>query len=726
MDHPYMSPIATTSTNVTMSATRGQHQTSSQVPSPEEQMRRQLDELNRSVTIVIWYKADHEPIRLQKILPTFPYFQLSGFSNIISDLGLSSTSYLDTYIPDSSQWEQHTISSVRIVGTQQRLLYRVRRSLVDGLSEDQCPRIQDELQMQSNCAPPPLLPTHTRAPSFHGVVEPRNAFVTALYNQASDKGLVLVRASPASRKTTFMTLLLRYILAVDKDALVSIYDGWPNAAEGMNIDQRFDQLADGPSTFTLKSINRFQLDEQPRRRWILLDKAQKSYGDDALWTIFKNIQGKGANIVCFATYGSNVIQSNMSREKGAPIYIPDDALVGLFPSSDVTHGLCYTRNEYDTYIARIRDSVASRIVINSVPPAPDLADHIFVITAGHPGAVETMLTLTNLVKKKLNINEPEISLDNFYTAFTLAEFFYRVRSSQYSCALPSEEQPVQPEEVEAPHQLLDFGNLSIPPADSRLPVLSQMCKKGWITIEKFDMGGLCVQPSSPLFGSWISYFLQTRSTLPSRFLECDLFTFWKTVVDNISLSALRETPLPQVKSCTATVIEDLWQKQFYRAACAVTNGAIQMSPEYRTPHDAARQGRIDFLVIKRGWGIEIIRDGNELEQHGSRFKPGGAYHPWISGNILQEYVMLDFRRTTPMKAHPSLPQLFHVVFAEDYSTYTAAASTSLRSTTAGRANIVSGYLIAAVLRALSGASQVEFTSGRAASLSWQILQNILT
>ncbi|KAF8972104.1 hypothetical protein BDZ97DRAFT_1011575 [Flammula alnicola] len=134
-------------TNMTMSANRNTHP-QQQLLSPEEEMQRQLEEFKRSVTIIIWYKANAEPIRLQQFLPTFPYFQLSRFSNLIKDLGLSSSSYLDTYIPASNQWEQHTTTSVRIVETQQRLIYKVRRSLMEGLSEDECPSLQDELQMQ--------------------------------------------------------------------------------------------------------------------------------------------------------------------------------------------------------------------------------------------------------------------------------------------------------------------------------------------------------------------------------------------------------------------------------------------------------------------------------------------------------------------------------------------------------------------------------------------------
>ena len=105
----------------------------------------------RSDTFLLWDRqANTDPIRLQQMLPTFPYFQLSRFSTLIADLGLTSSSYLDTYIPMSRQWEQHTISSVRVVETQQRLLYRLRRSLIDGLTDDECLSFREEIQMQTS------------------------------------------------------------------------------------------------------------------------------------------------------------------------------------------------------------------------------------------------------------------------------------------------------------------------------------------------------------------------------------------------------------------------------------------------------------------------------------------------------------------------------------------------------------------------------------------------
>ncbi|THV03856.1 hypothetical protein K435DRAFT_962198 [Dendrothele bispora CBS 962.96] len=107
-----------------------------------------LNELQRTVTIVFWYKENAEPIRLQHMIPSFPLFQLSRFSSLVTDLGLTDSSYLDTYDPHSGKWEQHTIKSVRVVQTNQRLLYRVRKSLLEGLVESQCTSLGEEVESQ--------------------------------------------------------------------------------------------------------------------------------------------------------------------------------------------------------------------------------------------------------------------------------------------------------------------------------------------------------------------------------------------------------------------------------------------------------------------------------------------------------------------------------------------------------------------------------------------------
>ncbi|KAH8115668.1 hypothetical protein DFH11DRAFT_1586328 [Phellopilus nigrolimitatus] len=102
--------------------------------------------LKRSLTMVVWYRNGCEPLRLAHEVTTFPLFQLQDFPELVGELGLQSASYVDTYNIETGQWEQHKISTVRSVEQEQRLLYRLRPSLLDSLTD--CPFLDQELSLQ--------------------------------------------------------------------------------------------------------------------------------------------------------------------------------------------------------------------------------------------------------------------------------------------------------------------------------------------------------------------------------------------------------------------------------------------------------------------------------------------------------------------------------------------------------------------------------------------------
>ncbi|KAJ3523593.1 hypothetical protein NM688_g8702 [Phlebia brevispora] len=103
---------------------------------------------SRSVTIVYWHKAGSEPIRIRKEVQTFPWFQLSQCSDIVNEVGLSQNTYVDSYNPNASTWEQETITAVRCVDSEQRLLYRSRKSLLEGMTDRDCLGLEHEIKLQ--------------------------------------------------------------------------------------------------------------------------------------------------------------------------------------------------------------------------------------------------------------------------------------------------------------------------------------------------------------------------------------------------------------------------------------------------------------------------------------------------------------------------------------------------------------------------------------------------
>lgn len=97
------------------------------------------------------------------------------------------------------------------------------------------------------------------------------------------------------------------------------------------------------------------------------------------------------------------------------------------------------------------------------------------------------------------------------------------------------------------------------------------------------------------------------------------------------------------------------QDEFYRAASKTLPG-IGLSSECQVGN-----GQIDFFLPGPGWGIELLRDGDRMEDHYRRFQPNGAYHPSIRGSI-KDWVILDCRHSHPkrpvMPLHFKLDEIF--------------------------------------------------------------------
>jgi len=97
--------------------------------------------------------------------------------------------------------------------------------------------------------------------------------------------------------------------------------------------------------------------------------------------------------------------------------------------------------------------------------------------------------------------------------------------------------------------------------------------------------------------------------------------------------------------------EAQYQNEFYQGLFNLCGGAFG-SPEYGTER-GARQGCIDFFINAKKWGIELVRDGKELNEHGSRFEETGTYGVWLPEHMYQ-YLLLDFRTTQPTVTHGEL------------------------------------------------------------------------
>jgi hypothetical protein len=100
--------------------------------------------------------------------------------------------------------------------------------------------------------------------------------------------------------------------------------------------------------------------------------------------------------------------------------------------------------------------------------------------------------------------------------------------------------------------------------------------------------------------------------------------------------------------------EAAFQDEFYRCYWNVVGPGIGISSKWA----GTGQGRIDFRIVDPGWGIELLRDGDWLQDHCSRFSQNGSYYSWIQRGLLRDWILLDCRhsyprtkRTTPFVPH---------------------------------------------------------------------------
>lgn len=61
----------------------------------------------------------------------------------------------------------------------------------------------------------------------------------------------------------------------------------------------------------------------------------------------------------------------------------------------------------------------------------------------------------------------------------------------------------------------------------------------------------------------------------------------------------------------------------------------------------AGEGCVDFRIKEPGWEVEILRDGDRLDEHCKRFLPEGSYNGWVSEGTLNDWLILDCRHTVP-------------------------------------------------------------------------------
>ena len=90
------------------------------------------------------------------------------------------------------------------------------------------------------------------------------------------------------------------------------------------------------------------------------------------------------------------------------------------------------------------------------------------------------------------------------------------------------------------------------------------------------------------------------------------------------------------------LFERVWQMEFYRASMQVLSKDTCVSVDAGSCFGS--NGYIDFYVNNNNkWAIELLRDGNRLQEHQKRFEKGGIYIPILKQ--VKKWALIDIHNS---------------------------------------------------------------------------------
>jgi hypothetical protein len=194
--------------------------------------------------------------------------------------------------------------------------------------------------------------------------------------------------------------------------------------------------------------------------------------------------------------------------------------------------------------------------------------------------------------------------------------------------------------------LLTLSNYSVAfddfPVKEHQNALTRCYNKGWLQAVQARKGDQKVEYSfaSPLHRWHVQ--AQLGELDPPKINDDNLVSFVTNVIRCFSprnLSKPREVSPLLIQRPP----ESQFQDEFYRASISYSGGAV-IFPEF-----GSSNGRIDLYIPSKQWGIELLRDGNNLAKHFGRFSTSGTYAKWVQ---TKDYIILDFRTRAVRDSHP--------------------------------------------------------------------------
>ncbi|KAG8810124.1 hypothetical protein FRC17_003081 [Serendipita sp. 399] len=469
-----------------------------------------------------------------------------------------------------------------------------------------------------------------------GFTTRRHVTVSALYERLCCYHFVLVCGTPASGKSTLAQLLEQHIRLKEPSTHPILIDNWPENRSSWvsKLTEMFDPS--GPNT-------------------IIIDEGQLTYWDTSFWNSFlKMITPESTNrVILFASYGS---PHNRVSVFGTTAFVPDVNRVSLRP---IDHGDNVAQAGLLLLPDEFHDLVERRCPKRHFKE--DFIDYIYGFTAGHVGATRDLLTivLEHDSYRRIHERNGEYSLKIFHKEFHIKALWDRLESgSCFGRGLPMLEELQDVNIARVFRTALSNNHVTeeLLETSEDIRTLHVCFRSGWLHATLQDNKSVFVF-TTELHRGFVEYYLG-KDVIPPDLIGDNLLLFSLTVIRRFGRPQL-STSRTIGPSALQRPPEARYQDEFYRCCYLHSNGALLSFPEYGNA-----SGRTDFYIPRKKWGIELLRDGDRLEQHSGRFSDQGAYAKDFD---MSDYIILDFRVQVPKKSHANIANLYHVVFQDNFS-----------------------------------------------------------
>ncbi|CAB4441285.1 unnamed protein product [Rhizophagus irregularis] len=434
--------------------------------------------------------------------------------------------------------------------------------------------------------------------------------IKSLINELKCKKVILVQAPPFSGKTSTAQIL--------EEALVNApeYSNHRVIRISLLWESHINWDTFGKKWKSIVGISWEEWTKQCRKipSILIVDEAHLIYGKDKkvsnkesadkesadqFWATVKSLlqEVSSIKIIMFAAYG---YRSSNYAGLATPVKLPETNCKSLI---DINFSQGELKNYVKNYCSKCFKILNQQEVL-------ELYEYIRKVTEGHAGLVRHILgSIENALKNKID----ELNWKIIFKYLNSKEFDLSIYNN---CRAVPNVKSLNRKQLELCEETYLKGKT--PFSDDEDAVY--LVKTGVLMVVE-DNGYLTF--AAPLLKR--AFFQQNYGvSSSSNIIPTDLYQFivkvFTAMCNKLSGNILRET---LGFGSEGRILEQTWQKEFYRIGTQVLGRNHFLSPEVGSVFGC--EGKIDFYVDKLDWAIELLRDGEDMKGHKDRFEPGGKY-----------------------------------------------------------------------------------------------------